>query len=338
MPAALERTTVSSPMKSKLTLFTILILLVVALFVSGLTSGGFNIPLLQLPEILLHPELYPIESQIIFELRLPRVVAAFIVGALLALAGAVMQTLLTNPLADPYILGVSGGSATGALLTMLFGLGGLWLTVGAFAGAIFTIVMVFGLTFGARDHSNNRLLLTGVVISAGWGALISLILSIAPNTDLRGMLFWLMGDLSGAKDFTIGSIVLLLGAILLIPMARSLNLLTRGDLSAKALGVETGPLRLQLYLITSLLTATAVTIGGSIGFIGLITPHILRLIIGSDHRLLLPASLLLGGAILVIADTLARTIIAPQQLPVGVITALIGVPLFLYLLRRDGQR
>jgi len=325
-------------MKKTLSLFTILTLLLALLFLLGITSGVFNIPLQQLPEILLNPQQHPIESQIIFELRLPRIVAAFIVGALLALAGAVMQTLLTNPLADPYILGVSGGSATGALLTMLFGLGGLWLTLGAFAGAILTIFIVFSLTFGARDHSNNRLLLTGVVISAGWGAVISLILSIAPNTDLRGMLFWLMGDLSGAKDFTIGGGVLLLGAIVLIPMARSLNLLTRGDLSAKALGVETGPLRLQLYFITSLLTATAVTIGGSIGFIGLITPHILRLIIGSDHRLLLPASLLLGGAILVIADTLSRTIIAPQQLPVGVITALIGVPLFLYLLRREGER
>jgi len=325
-------------MKTKLSLFTALTLLVSTLFLLGITSGGFNIPLQQLPEILLNPDQHPIESQIILELRLPRIIAAFIVGALLALAGAVMQTLLTNPLADPYILGISGGSATGALLAMLFGLGGLWLTAGAFAGAVFTIFAVFSLTFGARDHSNNRLLLTGVVISAGWGAVISLILSIAPNSDLRGMLFWLMGDLSGVKDFTIGGSVLLLGAVLLIPMARPLNLLTRGDLSAKALGVETGPLRLQLYLITSLLTATAVTIGGSIGFIGLITPHILRLIIGSDHRLLLPASILLGGAILVLADTLARTIIAPQQLPVGVITALIGVPLFLYLLRRDGQR
>jgi len=325
-------------MKKQAYLFTILTLLIAILFIVSITSGGFDIPLRQFFEILLHPEQHPIESQIIFELRLPRVLSAFIVGAMLALAGAVMQTLLTNPLADPYILGISGGSATGALLTILFGLSGIWLTIGAFAGAILTIFIVFGLTFGVRDHSNNRLLLTGVVISAGWGAMISLILSIAPNTDLRGMLFWLMGDLSGAKDFTTGGGVLLLGAVLLIPMARSLNLLTRGDLSAKALGVETGPLRLQLYFITSLLTATAVTIGGSIGFIGLITPHILRLVIGSDHRLLLPASILLGGAILVLADTVARTVIAPQQLPVGVITALIGVPLFLYLLRREGKQ
>jgi iron complex transport system permease protein len=325
-------------MKKPLLLFTLLTLLVVLLLLLGISSGGFNIPMQQLAEILRHPEQYPIESQIIFELRLPRVVAAFIVGALLALAGAVMQTLLTNPLADPYILGISGGSATGALLTLLLGLSGIWLTIGAFGGAILTIFIVFSLTFGGRDHSNNRLLLTGVVISAGWGAVISLILSIAPNADLRGMLFWLMGDLSGARDFGVGGAVLLLGAVVLIPKARALNLLTRGDLAARALGVETGPLRLQLYFVTSLLTATAVTIGGSIGFIGLITPHILRLVIGSDHRLLLPASILLGGAILVMADTISRTIIAPQQLPVGVITAIIGVPLFLYLLRREGGR
>ncbi|MCW8825017.1 MAG: iron ABC transporter permease, partial [Gammaproteobacteria bacterium] len=178
-------------MKNPLYLFAFLTLLVVALFIIGLVSGGFKIPLQQFIEILLYPEQHPIENQIIFELRLPRLLAAFIVGALLALAGAVMQTLLTNPLADPYILGVSGGSATGALLTMLFGMSGIWLTLGAFIGAILTITIVFTLTFGARDHSNNRLLLTGVVISAGWGAVISLILSIAQTEDLRGMLFWL---------------------------------------------------------------------------------------------------------------------------------------------------
>ena len=325
-------------MKRLLVLFIILLCLLTGLLAVGIMLGSYQISLQQLVETLLHPERHTIESQIIFELRLPRIMAAFIVGALLALAGAVMQTLLTNPLADPYILGVSGGSATGALLTILLGLSGVWLTMGAFLGAILTIALVFGLTFGSRDHSNNRLLLTGVVISAGWGAVISVILSIAPNTDLRGMLFWLMGDLSAAKDLSIGATVLVLGSILLLPMARSLNLLTRGDMSAKALGVETGSLRLKLYLITSLLTATAVTIGGTIGFIGLITPHILRLIIGSDHRFLLPASIFLGGAILVVADTVARTVIAPQQLPVGVITALIGVPLFLYLLRREGQK
>ena len=325
-------------MKKLLVLVAVLTCLLTALLVIGLMLGSYHVSLQQLVETLLHPERHTIESQIIFELRLPRILAAFIVGALLALAGAVMQTLLTNPLADPYILGVSGGSATGALLTILLGLSGVWLTMGAFLGAILTIILVFGLTFGSRDHSNNRLLLTGVVISAGWGAVISLILSIAPNTDLRGMLFWLMGDLSAAKDLEIGAIVLILGSILLLPVARPLNLLTRGDMSAQALGVETGSLRVKLYLITSILTATAVTIGGTIGFIGLITPHILRLIIGSDHRFLLPSSVFLGGAILVVADTVARTVIAPQQLPVGVITALIGVPLFLYLLRREGQK
>ena len=325
-------------MKRLLVLFIILLCLLTGLLAVGIMLGSYHISLQQLVETLLHPERHTIESQIIYELRLPRIMAAFIVGALLALAGAVMQTLLTNPLADPYILGVSGGSATGALLTILLGLSGVWLTMGAFLGAILTIALVFGLTFGSRDHSNNRLLLTGVVISAGWGAVISLILSIAPNTDLRGMLFWLMGDLSAAKDLSIGATVLVLGSILLLPVARPLNLLTRGDMSAQALGVETGSLRLKLYLITSILTATAVTIGGTIGFIGLITPHILRLIIGSDHRFLLPASVFLGGAILVVADTVARTVIAPQQLPVGVITALIGVPLFLYLLRREGQK
>lgn len=327
--------------KPPIYIFIVLLLLLLLLVVIGISVGSYPISISQLINTLLYPAEHQTAQQIIFELRLPRLLSAFIVGALLALAGAVMQTLLTNPLADPYILGVSGGSATGALLVILMGFGGAWLPVGAFLGAILTILIVFGLTFGRRDHSNNRLLLTGVVISAGWGALISLILAIAPDTDIRGMLFWLMGDLGaarGAKDYTVGAMVLVIGSILLLSMSRALNLLTRGDLSAQALGVETGRLRIQLYLLTSLLTATAVTIGGTIGFIGLITPHILRLLIGSDHRFLLPLSILLGGAILMLADTLARTVIAPQQLPVGVITAMIGVPLFLYLLRREGLK
>lgn len=275
-----------------------------------------------------------IAQTVVLELRLPRLLAAFAVGGLLALAGALMQVLLGNPLADPYVLGVSGGAASGTLGTLMLGLGGFLTIVGAFAGALFSMLLVFGLAHGRGSWTPTRLLLTGVVVAAGWGALISFLLAIAPDQNLRGMLFWLMGDLSPAISPLPGLFVLLVGLALTLPRARSLNLLARGELQAGALGVNVKPLRLQLYFFGSLLTAVAVTIGGSIGFIGLVVPHLLRLIIGSDHRLLLPASVLLGGGLLVLADTLARTLWAPQQLPVGVLTTMLGVPLFLYLLHR----
>ncbi|MCK5639958.1 MAG: iron ABC transporter permease [Gammaproteobacteria bacterium] len=278
------------------------------------------------------------KQAIVLELRLPRTLGAFAVGAMLALAGAQMQVLLGNPLADPYILGISGGAATGALLTMLLGLGGFMLTTGALGGALLSMLLVFGLAHSRGSWNPTRLLLTGVVIAAGWGAIISLLLAIAPEQNLRGMLFWLMGDLAHVESPWIGLLILAIGLTVSLPLARNLNLLARGELQAQVLGVSIKPLRLQLYLTASLLTASAVTLGGSIGFVGLVVPHLLRLLIGSDHRLLLPASVLLGGGLLVLADTLARTIIAPQQLPVGVLTAILGVPLFLYLLQRGYRK
>ena len=275
-----------------------------------------------------------VSRDIVMQLRLPRALAAFAVGGLLALAGVQMQVLLGNPLADPYVLGISGGAAVGALLAMLFGLGAFFINGAALAGALGSMALVFGLSHSTGTWSPTRLLLTGVVVAAGWGALISFLLAVSPQHNLPGMLFWLMGDLSHADQTVPALIILLIGLILSLPQARKLNLLARGELQAGALGVNVSPLRIRLYLLASLLTATAVTIGGSIGFIGLVIPHMLRLLVGSDHRLLLPASVLCGGILLLMADTLARSIIAPQQLPVGVLTALVGVPLFLYLLQR----
>jgi iron complex transport system permease protein len=275
---------------------------------------------------------------LILELRLPRALSAFAAGGLLALAGALMQVLLRNPLADPYILGISGGAAVGALLSLLFGLGGGWLTGNAFVGALSSMALVFGLTHGRGSWSPLRLLLTGVVVAAGWGAVISFILAIAPERGLHGMLFWLMGDLSHTPPPQWGLIVTVLGLLACLPFARDLNVLARGELAASALGVSVKRLRLMLYLVASLLTASAVTIAGSVGFVGLVIPHLLRLIGLTDHRCLLPAAVLAGGSLLVLADTVARSVIAPQQLPVGVITALLGVPVFLYLLHRRGTR
>jgi iron complex transport system permease protein len=275
------------------------------------------------------------QRAIVRELRLPRAVAAFASGGCLALAGALLQVLLRNALADPYVLGVSGGAAVGALSMMLAGAAAWLVSAGAFGGALASTLLVFGLARGAGAWSPTRLLLTGVVIAAGWGALVALILSIAPEAQLRGMLFWLIGDLSAPPVAwsTLGALALAMAAAL--PFARDLNAFARGEATAAALGVDVARLPWLLFALSALLTAAAVTTAGAIGFVGLIVPHAVRLVVGNDQRVLLPASALAGGALLLLADTLARQITAPAQLPAGVITALVGVPVFLYLLRRE---
>lgn len=274
-------------------------------------------------------------STLVRELRLPRALSAFAIGGLLALAGALMQILLRNPLADPYVLGVSGGAATFALLVLAAGLGGMWVHGGAFAGALTATLLVFALAHGTGAWTPLRLLLTGVVVAAGFGAAVSLILALGPDSSLRGMLFWLMGDLSFARDPgpLLGLLALALVAGVLT--GRHLNVLARGDARAETLGVAVRPLRIGIYVAGSLLTAIAVATAGSIGFVGLVVPHLVRRLVGPDHRLLVPAAALGGGTLLMLADTAARTVAAPRQLPVGALTALIGVPLFLVLMRRQ---
>ncbi len=276
----------------------------------------------------------PVGARVVHELRLPRALAAFVVGGSLALAGALMQVLLRNPLADPYVLGVSGGAAVAALTTLLVGLGSFWVSTNAFAGALASMALVFGIAHGRGSWTTTRLLLTGIVVASGWSAVISFLLAVSPDHQLRGMLFWLMGDLSGVNGPGWTTLVLLAGLALGFALARPLNLLARGDLQARALGVPAARLRLAVYALASLLTAAAVTVAGTVGFVGLVVPHILRLAGGADHRWLLPAAVLGGGTLLTVADTLARIVIAPQALPVGVLTALLGVPLFLLLLHR----
>jgi len=270
-------------------------------------------------------------SKVVLELRLPRVIAGFMVGGMLALAGCLMQVLLRNPLAEPYVLGVSGGASVFALLAMMAGLTGVWINLGAFTGSLVSILLVFGLARIDKNWNPMRVLLTGVVVAAGWSALISFLLAISPVTQIYSMLFWLMGDLGYARFSGLALIILLGCLALTLSMARSLNLLTYGDQQAAVLGVAVQRLRYVIYFLASLLTAAAVTQAGSIGFIGLIVPHLIRVVLGGDHRLLIPAAVLTGGSLLIIADCLARTLIAPQQLPVGVLTALLGVPVFLAL-------
>lgn len=318
-------------------IITLLLALSLICFLFALSLGSLSLSFTEL-QLALQGKGSDTASMILFELRLPRAYVAYMTGALLALAGMLMQVLLRNPLADPYILGVSGGASVGAMLAMTGGASASLVSGSAFIGALVSITLVFGLAHARGNWQPSRLLLTGVVVAAGWGAIINFILSLSPEQPLKGMLFWLMGDLSHARaeqlDSPLLPITLVMGLLLSLAMARSLNVLSRGELQASALGISLRPLRLGLFALASALTAVAVMQAGSIGFVGLIVPHIMRLVISSDHRWLAPASMLAGGCLLLLSDTLARTLIAPQQLPVGVITAFIGVPMFLYLLNR----
>jgi iron complex transport system permease protein len=310
-----------------------LTLLSVASMVVALAVGSLTLPIGDVVAAISGAD--NVARSIVFDLRLPRALSAFACGGLLALAGALMQVLLRNPLADPYVLGISGGAGVGALSAMLLGLAGLGVPGFAFVGALAAMLLVFGLAHGDGSWTQTRLLLTGVVVAAGCGALVALILTLAPEQKIQGMLFWLMGDLSQAVNPLPALAVLVVTLLIAIPFARELNLLARGADQALALGVAVPFLRRIIYIVASLATAAAVTTAGSIGFVGLIVPHLVRLAVGNDQRLLLPASALAGGSLLVLADTAARTIVAPIQLPVGVLTALIGVPVFLYLLGRS---
>ncbi|GIZ52135.1 FecCD family ABC transporter permease [Noviherbaspirillum aridicola] len=280
----------------------------------------------------------------LLELRLGRALAAFVTGAALALAGVMMQALLRNPLADPYVLGVSGGAAVGALAAILFFGIGWMVDAAAFGGAIGVALLLFLLAYrdlrgtASAEGSAPLLLLTGVVVASGCGALVTLMLSVAPDNRLRGMVFWLIGDLSSAQPGILPWLVWGGALVYVLRAARSINILAMHADNAAAFGVRVSALRKGLFISSALLTASAVSTAGSIGFVGLIVPHACRFAWGPDHRLLLPAATLAGGAFLVLADTLARTVIAPQQLPVGVITAIIGVPVFLVQLHQLHRR
>lgn len=278
---------------------------------------------------------------IVLELRLPRALLALVVGGGLAVSGAVFQALLRNPLAEPYVLGVSGGAAVGAVTTVVAGIGRLaaWaVPLGAFLGAIGAVVLVFRIALRVGRALDTRvLLLAGVVVGAFFNAVILLLLTLADVESFRSAVFWMMGSLAAASFGALGlvSLYVLPAAALLVALARPLNLLTLGEETALYLGTRVERVKVAAYVTASLTVAASVAVCGVIGFIGLIVPHALRLLWGGDHRLLLPGSFLAGGAFLVAADTAARTVTAPAELPVGVITALVGVPLFIVLLTRE---
>ena len=315
-------------------LFPALIALSVTAGIVALISGSADINAQQVWQSLAGTAPDNIRTLVI-DLRLPRALTAFGVGGLLAVAGVLMQVLLRNPLAEPYILGTSGGAAVAALLAMMFGLGATFVDFAAFGGAMAATLLVFAIAQGSGSWTPTRLLLTGVVLAAGFSAATTLLLALSPDQNLRGMLFWLMGDLNYA--YTPARSLWLLAAITTagVIAARHLNVLARGDLQAAIVGLPVAGFRLIIFAVTALATAISVTTVGVIGFIGLVVPHLIRIVAGSDHRIVLPASALAGGTLLVLADTLARTLLAPRQLPVGALTAALGVPLFLILMRRS---
>lgn len=278
---------------------------------------------------------------IVLGIRLPRLALAALLGGGLAVAGATFQALLRNPLAEPYILGISGGAAVGAVAVLALGLTALgsWsLPLAAFAGALVAIVLVFRVAISTGRALDVRvLLLAGVVVGAFFGAIISLILSVSDARTVRSAVLWMMGTLYGARwqDVLVVSVYTLPMVVLLAGMSRSLNALSVGEETALYLGTDVERTKRIAFGAASLITAAGVAAAGVIGFVGLVVPHALRLVIGSDHRRLLPMSFLVGAAFLALADTTAQAVLAPLEIPIGVVTAIVGVPIFLVLLRRS---
>ena len=272
---------------------------------------------------------------VLFAVRLPRVLAGFGVGSLLALSGVLLQALFRNSLADPYVLGVSGGAAVGALLAMMAGAAAVMVQSAAVAGALGAVGLVYLL---ARGGGTPRLLLTGVVLASACGALVSVLLALADSSRVRGMVFWLAGDLEWAVNPWLSAGAAVLAVAVAIMVARPLNVLAAGELRARSVGLALEAWRTALFVACATLTALAVVSAGTVGFVGLVTPHAVRLIFRtSDHRIVAPAAALAGGTLLAGADLVARTIASPRQLPVGAIMALVGAPLFVTLLRGRGR-
>lgn len=285
-----------------------------------------------------------LDDQIVWEFRLPRALLGFVVGAALAVAGAVLQAVVRNPLADPFVFGVSSGASVAAVaaLTLTSGLFAAVSTpVAAFTGAFITTVLVFALAQQGGRVTPNRLILAGVAMSYLLSSITSYLVlrSSGANQGVGQVLSWLAGSLAAAtwSDLGVPTVVLVAATVLLVLLAPVLNAFLTGDETAASLGVDVGRMRLMLFIITSLLVGVAVAVSGSIGFVGLVVPHAVRMIIGSDHRWVLPASALAGGFLLVVVDIGARLLLAPTEVPVGLLTAVVGAPFFLWLLRRSGR-
>jgi iron complex transport system permease protein len=320
-------------------LITVVALLSLLLFATGLAAisiGSVSISADHVIRALFGVEGVPeAERMIVLGIRLPRLLLAMCVGAGLSVAGLVFQALLRNPLAEPYILGISSGGTAGTLLALMFSLGAVGTSLVSFAGAALVMVLVYSVAQKRGQMDSHTLLMAGVMIGAFFNAVVLLFIAVM-NQELRNAFLWLMGNLSAATpQSTLIVAPLVVGAsLLLLFLAKSYNLIATGDESALQLGVNVRTVKRLSYLVGSLITGLVVSVSGVIGFVGLIIPHICRMLFGPDHRLLIPASFLTGALFLVLADLLARTLLAPVEIPVGAVTAAIGAPVFIYLLRK----
>ena len=300
-----------------------------ATLAAGISVGSERLSLFDLTES---------QRAILFDIRLPRVLLGACVGASLAIAGAALQALLRNPLAEPYLLGVSNGAALGTMLAFVFFEGSSFARpILAFAGAGVATFAVYQMARSRTGMNVERLVLSGVIVTTFLSSIIVLLTSVLEAAKLRGFTFWLLGDLSQAtyEGFYLTFAAATVGTIVLSSQARALNLMMIGERDALDFGVEVGRVRLIIFGLASLLVGTAVAASGSVGYVGLIVPHLVRLAIGSDNRMVVPLSAFAGAIFVVLADTVARTAISPRELPVGAITALVGAPVFIYLLRRN---
>ncbi len=342
-PRSTDREGTGGRMLGSTAAFLVLALVTLSAVLLSVRFGAVSLTTAEVVEALLGSE-SQVNTTIVRDLRLPRAALGVLVGGGLALAGAVFQALLRNPLAEPYILGISGGSAAGAVVVLALGwvAAGSWvLPLAAFAGVLVAILLVFRVA-AAADHTLDVrvLLLAGVVVGAFFTACIAFVLSVAEARTVRSAVLWMMGSLAAAdwRSVAVAALYTLPAVGVLLALARSLNLMAVGEETATYLGTDVERVKRVAYGVASLLTAAGVAVAGVIGFVGLIVPHGLRLLVGSDHRVLLPLSFLAGAAFLTLADVLARMIMRPTEIPIGVVTAFVGVPLFLVLLRRSVSR
>jgi iron complex transport system permease protein len=316
-------------LKKRIVITFVLIFALAATVAVGLMIGSERISIFALTEQ---------QRAILFDIRMPRVFLGACVGASLAVAGASLQALLRNPLAEPYLLGVSNGAALGTMLAFVFFESfGFARPVLSFAGAALATFTVYRMARSRAGMNVERLVLSGVIVTTFLSSIIVLLTSVLDAARLRGFTFWLLGDLSQAtySGFYLTLVAAIVGTIVLTSQARALNLMMIGERDALDFGVEVGRVRLIVFGLASVLVGTAVAASGSVGYVGLIVPHLIRLAVGSDNRLVVPFSAIAGAIFVVLADTASRTAIAPRELPVGAITALIGAPVFIYLLRRN---
>ncbi len=311
-----------------------------AVSVFSLCVGSVRIPFREITSLLLHKGGHNTEYTIVFRIRLPRILLALAVGGTLSIAGVILQGMFRNPLVEPYTLGISGGAALGVCLNIVLRLsntlGILTLPVSGFLGAITVILAVYILSLKKGILKIQGLLLTGVMISFICSSLIMLIMAVSRTEDLHGIIFWTMGSLETPQWFLIkiALAISLTGLIVSYLFSINLNAFSLGEEDALHLGINVEKSKKLLFILASLLTGCSVSVAGIIGFVGLVVPHLMRLLVGADHRILLIASYLSGAAFLILCDTLARTIIAPMELPVGVVTGIIGGTLFVYALTR----